>query len=230
MGSRKIVGHLSHTRGHYPRLRINSAPRSRVARAVGAAIVQIDHLHLCLFVDDHLHAGYSNPDQAADFSVDMNNRLIDGIAGVTMAVHLCRRTGAPAWGEADHTGGFDKIMPQLGRLSRAISPWSSRRRVPVTIPFSVGYRRRSKWAWGVSVASPVRLIRLTRSWDGLKRHYGISIRRGSCSIRTVDHALGSAADVSIDEVHRKLKNEAAARILRDKYTWYSAVHDQYPFP
>ena len=32
----------------------------------GAAIIQIDDPHLCLFVDDRVRAGYDRPDQAAD--------------------------------------------------------------------------------------------------------------------------------------------------------------------
>ena len=33
-----------------------------------------------------------------------------------LAVHLCRRAGARARGEADHRGGYDPILKQLGRL------------------------------------------------------------------------------------------------------------------
>ena len=45
----------------------------------------------------------------------MDNQLVDGIAGVKLAVHLCRRAGARARGEADHRGGYDPILRQLGR-------------------------------------------------------------------------------------------------------------------
>ena len=41
---------------------------------------------------------------------------MSGIKGVKLAVHLCRRAGARARGEADHRGGYDPILKQLGRL------------------------------------------------------------------------------------------------------------------
>src|SRR3954453_5103735 len=85
-------------------------------RDEGVSIVQVDDPHLCLFVDPEVRRQYDGPDRAADFSVDMDNQVVDGIAGVTMAVHLCRRAGARARGEAEHRGGYDPILKQLGRL------------------------------------------------------------------------------------------------------------------
>ena len=85
----------------YPSARISSAPACRsCARNCellvreGVAIVQIDDPHLCLFVDPDVRAKYDDPDRAADFAVDMMNEVVDGIAGVKLAVHLCRRAGA----------------------------------------------------------------------------------------------------------------------------------------
>ena len=53
---------------------------------------------------------YDDADRAADFAVDMDNQVVDGIEGVKLAVHLCRRAGARARGEADHRGGYDPIL------------------------------------------------------------------------------------------------------------------------
>src|SRR5215208_5194027 len=85
-------------------------------RDEGVSIVQVDDPHLCLFVDEHVRRQYDDPDRAADFAVDMDNQVVDGIEGVKLAVHLCRRAGARARGEADHRGGYDPILRQLGRL------------------------------------------------------------------------------------------------------------------
>src|SRR5436190_3947694 len=85
-------------------------------RDEGVSIIQIDDPHLCLFVDPEVRRQYDDADEAADFAVDMDNQLVDGIKGVAMAVHLCRRAGARARGEAEHRGGYDPILRQLGRL------------------------------------------------------------------------------------------------------------------
>ena len=65
-------------------------------RDEGVSIVQIDDPHLCLFVDPDVRRQYDDADKAADFAVDMDNQVVDGINGVKLAVHLCRRAGARA--------------------------------------------------------------------------------------------------------------------------------------
>src|SRR5215212_7595524 len=69
-------------------------------RDEGVSIVQIDDPHLCLFVDESVRATYYNADAAADFAVDMTNEVVDGFRDIKLAVHLCRRAGARARGEA----------------------------------------------------------------------------------------------------------------------------------
>ena len=51
-------------------------------RDEGVSIVQLDDPHLCLFVDDRVRAKYDNADRAADFAVDMDNQVFEGIEGV----------------------------------------------------------------------------------------------------------------------------------------------------
>ncbi|MDZ4689304.1 MAG: hypothetical protein SH850_29870, partial [Planctomycetaceae bacterium] len=65
-------------------------------RDQGVSIIQVDDPHLCLFVDPDVRAQYDDADRAADFAVDMDNQVVDGISGVKLAVHLCRRAGARA--------------------------------------------------------------------------------------------------------------------------------------
>src|SRR3954468_269031 len=85
-------------------------------RDAGATIVQIDDPHLCLFVDPEVRAKYDDADAAADFAVDMVNAVVEGFDDLKLAVHLCRRAGARARGEASHAGGYDPILSQLNRL------------------------------------------------------------------------------------------------------------------
>src|SRR5829696_8461982 len=85
-------------------------------RDAGATIVQIDDPHLCLFVDPDVRKRYDNADAAADFAVAMTNQVVEGFGDLKLAVHLCRRAGARARGEARHQGGYDPIIGQLNRL------------------------------------------------------------------------------------------------------------------
>src|SRR5262245_61132154 len=79
-------------------------------RDEGVSIVQVDDPHLCLFVDPQVRRQYDDADRAADFAADMDNQVVEGVTGVELAVHLCRRAGARARGEADHRGGYDPIL------------------------------------------------------------------------------------------------------------------------
>src|SRR4051812_34435350 len=187
-------------------------------RDAGVSIIQVDDPHLCLFVDPDVRRQYENADRAADFAVDMDNQVVDGIQGAELAVHLCRRAGARARGEAEHRGGYDPILKQLGRLKVA----------HITMEFT------TPGAGDMSV------------FQQLPQHVQIGLGCVSCQpgqidsaetiISRVEQALkflpphritlnpdcgfapGSAANVSLDEVYIKLKNEvAAAMILRDRY-------------
>jgi 5-methyltetrahydropteroyltriglutamate--homocysteine methyltransferase len=187
-------------------------------RDEGVSIIQVDDPHLCLFVDPEVRRQYDDPDRAADFAVDMDNQVVEGIEGVKLAVHLCRRAGARARGEADHRGGYDPILKQLGRLKVG----------HITMEFT------TPGAGDMSV------------FRQLPEHVEIGLGCVSCQpgqidspetiIQRVEMALvhvaperitlnpdcgfapGSAAEVSLDEVYTKLKHEvAAARRLREMH-------------
>lgn len=187
-------------------------------RDEGVAIVQIDDPHLCLFVDEKVRAGYDDADKAADFSVDMVNQLVSGIDGVKLAVHLCRRAGARARGDAAFRGGYEPILDQLNRLEVD----------HLTMEFT------APQAGDLSV--------LTELCDDIEIGLGcVSTEPGQIDsvesiVSRVERALehvaperitlnpdcgfapGSGATVSLDEVYAKLQNEVeAARRLREKY-------------
>jgi len=187
-------------------------------RDEGVSIIQVDDPHLCLFVDDQVRAGYRDPDQAADFSVDMNNQLMDGIEGVTMAVHLCRRAGARARGEAEHAGGFEKIMPQLRRLKAGhitlefTTPGAGEMSVLQQLPEDVQVGLGCVSCLPGQVDSVATIVgRVEAALEHLDP--GRITLNPDCGF-----APGSAAEVSIEEVFTKLQNEAeAARQLRETH-------------
>jgi 5-methyltetrahydropteroyltriglutamate--homocysteine methyltransferase len=190
----------------------------QLLRDEGVSIVQIDDPHLCLFVDPQVRAGYSDPDQAADFAVDMDNQVADAVSDVKLAVHLCRRAGARARGEADHRGGYDPILKQLGRLkvhhvtmeftTPGAGDMSVFRHLPENIEIGLGCV--SCQPGQIDSADTI-VERVEKALQYLKADR-ITLNP-DCGF-----APGSAADVSIDEVYIKLKNEVeAARRLREKY-------------
>jgi len=187
-------------------------------RNAGVAIIQIDDPHLCLLVDDEVRAGYDDPDAEDDFSVAMNNAIVEGIEGVRFAVHLCRRAGARVRGEACHTGGYEPIIPYLNQLKvhhltmEFTSPGAGDAEVFQALrpDFEIGL--------GCVGVHPGQV-------DGA----GVIVERVEAAMKYLaperivlnpdcGFAPGSAAKVDIDEVYEKLKQEVeAARRLREKY-------------
>src|SRR6516225_7496403 len=81
---------------------------------VGVDVIQLDEPHLCVLVDPAIRAQFADPEAEMGRAVDWINRIVEGIEGVTLAVHLCRRNwGRRGWGAA---GGYEAILPHLQRL------------------------------------------------------------------------------------------------------------------
>jgi 5-methyltetrahydropteroyltriglutamate--homocysteine methyltransferase len=187
-------------------------------RDEGVSIVQVDDPHLCLFVDQHVRSQYDDAERASDFAVDMDNQVVDGVKGVKLAVHLCRRAGARARGEADHQGGYDPILNQLSRLkvdhitmeftSPGAGDMSVFKRLPGNVEIGLGCV-----SCQPGQIDSVETI-VSRVETALKHVAPERITLNpDCGF-----APGSAAEVSLDEVYTKLKNEvSAAHRLRQKY-------------
>lgn len=188
-------------------------------REEGVSIIQVDDPHLCLFVDPKVRAGYEKPDQAADFAVDMDNQVVADFSDVSLAVHLCRRAGARARGEAQHQGSYDPIMAQLRRLDvghitmEFTTPGSGEMSVLRELPEHVDIGLGVVSTLPGEVDSPETIA--ARVEQALKHVAPERITLNpECGF-----APGSAAKVDIDEVYVKLKNEvAAAQLLRAKYS------------
>ncbi len=184
----------------------------------GVSIIQVDDPHLCLFVDPDVRAGYANPDQAADFAVDMDNQLVADFDDVRLAVHLCRRSGARVRGEAQFDGGYDPIMAQLRRL--AVGHITMEFTTPGSGEMSVLQELSEDVEIGLGCVSC--LPGEVDSVDTIVQRVEQALQYVAPQRITLNpecgFAPGSAAKVSIDEVYTKLKNEvAAAKLLREKY-------------
>jgi 5-methyltetrahydropteroyltriglutamate--homocysteine methyltransferase len=187
-------------------------------RRAGADIVQIDDPHLCLFVDPEVRERYSDADAAADFSVAMINEVVEGVGGVKLAVHLCRRAGGRARGEAMHEGGYDPILDQLNRLK--VHHLTMEFTAPGAGDMAVFKKLRDDLEIGLGcvsvtpgqIDSPQAIVARVRQALKFLPAERITLNP-DCGF-----APGSGAVVSIDEAYQKLCNEvAAARLLREEW-------------
>jgi 5-methyltetrahydropteroyltriglutamate--homocysteine methyltransferase len=187
-------------------------------RDEGVDVVQIDDPHLCLLVDQEVRAQYADADAEADFSVAMTNAVVEGIGGVRLAVHLCRRAGARVRGEASYTGGYGPIIPCLNRLKvhhltmEFTSPGAGEAVVFTELreDFEIGLGCVSVHPGEVDAPAAI-VGRVEKALQFLPRER--VVLNPDCGF-----APGSAAKVEIDEVYQKLKNQVeAARRLREKY-------------
>jgi len=184
----------------------------------GVTIVQIDDPHLCLFVDPEVRARHADPDREADFAVAKINELVEGIGGLKVAVHLCRRAGARVRGDARHSGGYEPILPQLNRLK--VHHLTMEFTAPGAGDVTVLSKLREDFEVGLGCVS---------SHPGEVDSVDVIVDRVSraCAVLAPDRitlnpdcgfAPGSWANVDIDEVYEKLKNQSeAARRLREKF-------------
>jgi 5-methyltetrahydropteroyltriglutamate--homocysteine methyltransferase len=83
-------------------------------REVGVDVIQLDEPHLGVLVDPEVRARFSDPEGEMRRAVGWINQIVEGVDGVTLAVHICRRNwGRRGWGAA---GGYEAILPHLRNL------------------------------------------------------------------------------------------------------------------
>jgi len=187
-------------------------------REAGATIVQVDDPHLCLFVDPLVRKQYDNADRAADFATDMVNAVVEGFTDLKLAVHLCRRAGARARGEARHGGGYDPILAQLNKLK--VNHLTMEFTAPEAGDLSVLRKLRPDYEVGLGCVStePGKIDSPDAIYARVKQALAHIEPHRITLNPDCGFAPGSAAKVSIDEVYQKLKNEVeAARRLRDEF-------------
>lgn len=189
-----------------------------LVRDAGADIAQIDDPHLCLFVDPDVRAKYADPEAAAAFAVTMVNEVVRGVTGIKLAVHLCRRAGGRARGEANHGGGYGPIIPHLNRLQvhhltmEFTAPQAGDMEVFRTLrpDFEIGLGCVDVTPGRIDAAETIAArVRQATKYLAPER---ITLNP-DCGF-----APGSGAVVNLDEAYRKLCHEAeAARILRAEF-------------
>ncbi|NKB68765.1 MAG: hypothetical protein GKR89_17000 [Candidatus Latescibacteria bacterium] len=191
---------------------------AELLRDEGVHVIQIDDPHLCLLVDPQVRSSYADPDAEADFSVAMINEMVQGIDGVRLAVHLCRRAGARVRGEAHHAGGYDPILGALNRL--AVHHLTLEFTEPGADDARILQQLRPDLEIGLGCVNvtPGRIDTpeiIVERVEGALEHVAPQrlVLNPDCGF-----APGSAARVDMDEVYSKLKNlREAAHRLRARY-------------
>jgi 5-methyltetrahydropteroyltriglutamate--homocysteine methyltransferase len=189
-----------------------------LVRDAGADIAQIDDPHLCLFVDPEVRKHYADPDAAAAFAVDMVNEVVDGITGIKLAVHLCRRAGGRARGEACHCGGYGPIIKDLNRLK--VHHLTMEFTAPQAGDMAVFRELRDDFEIGLGCVdvTPGQIDSAETIAGRVRKALEFLAPERITLNPDCGFAPGSGAVVSIDEAYRKLCNEAeAARMLREQY-------------
>ena len=185
-------------------------------RDEGVAVAQLDDPHLCLFVDPKVRAQYDDPLAEMAHCVDLINRVVDGVDGVRLAVHLCRRNkGRAGWvGE----GGYGPILPALSDLQVDILMLEFA--IPAAGDFAVLRDLPERFDIGLGcvdcrsshIDTPDEIA------DRVRRAVQYAAPERILLHPDCGFAPGSAADIPLDEAYLKLRNEAlAAEMLREEF-------------
>ena len=185
-------------------------------RDEGVEVAQIDDPHLCLFVDPKVRAAYDDPPAEMAFCVDLINQVVEGVEGVRLAVHLCRRNkGRAGWvGE----GGYGPILPALSDLQVDILMLEFA--IPAAGDFAVLRELPERFNIGLGC------VDCRSSHIDTPDEIADRVRRAVQYVapeRIILHpdcgfAPGSAVDIPLDEAYMKLRNEAlAAEMLRGEF-------------
>jgi 5-methyltetrahydropteroyltriglutamate--homocysteine methyltransferase len=189
-----------------------------LARDAGADVAQIDDPHLCLFVDPEVRGRYPDPDAAADFAVGMINEMVEGVTGVKLAVHLCRRAGARARGEHVHAGSYGPIIGHLNRLR--VHHLTMEFTAPQAGDMAVFRELREDFEIGLGCVdvTPGQVDSAAIIMDRVRQALKFLTPERVVLNPDCGFAPGSGAAVSLDEAYRKLCQETeAARRLREAF-------------
>ncbi|MCH7997369.1 MAG: hypothetical protein IIB11_06300, partial [Chloroflexi bacterium] len=185
-------------------------------RDEGVAVAQFDDPELCLFVDPQVRSSYADPEGEIFYCVDMLNRMVEGVDGIRVALHLCRRNkGRSGWsGE----GGYGPIMPALQRLNLDMvmlefaMPAAGDKAILGELPRHMDIGLGCVDCRSAHIDTPGEIVaRVKEALEYVAPER--LVLHPDCGF-----APGSAADIPLDEAYLKLCNEAAAaRLLRDEY-------------
>ena len=185
-------------------------------RDLGVTVVQVDEPHLCVLVDPEYRGNFENPQYEMDLAAAKINEVVDGIDGLQLALHLCRRNwGRKGWGAE---GGYEPIIETMKKIR--VDQYVMEFSIPVAGDVAILKQLPDDKLIGLGcVECRFEEIDTTdqivsRVEEALKY-----VDAGRLSLNPdCGFAPGLALEMPLDEPYLKLRNEAeASRILRDKY-------------
>jgi 5-methyltetrahydropteroyltriglutamate--homocysteine methyltransferase len=186
-------------------------------REVGVDVIQLDEPHLCVLVDPEVRAKFADPEAEMTRAVDWINRIVEGVEGVTLAVHLCRRNwGRRGWGAS---GGYEAILPHLKRLKVA------QLLMEFSIPVAGDVAVLRELPESVQVGLGCVDVRFPEIEPAEKIAERVEKALGHVAPRRISmnpdcgFAPGKDHEIPLEEAYLKLKNLAqAARLLRERHS------------
>jgi 5-methyltetrahydropteroyltriglutamate--homocysteine methyltransferase len=185
-------------------------------RDTGVSVVQIDEPHLCVLVDPKIRSTFDDPQYEMDLAAAKINEVIEGVEGIRLALHLCRRNwGRQGWGAE---GGYGPIVETMKKIK--VDQYVMEFSIPAAGDIAILKEMPEDSLIGLGsvecrfehVDTPEEIT--ARVEEALKY---VEPERLSLN-PDCGFSPGRAAYASLDEAYAKLKNEAeAARRLREKY-------------
>ena len=185
-------------------------------RDTGVSIVQIDEPHLCVLVDPQIRSTFDDAQYEMDLAAAKINEVVEGIQGIRLALHLCRRNwGRRGWGAE---GGYEPIIETMKKIN--VDQYVMEFSIPAAGDVAILKELPDDKLIGLgcvdcrfeTIDTPDQIV--ARVEEAIKH---VEPERISLN-PDCGFAPGLKVNIPLDEAYLKLKNEAeAARRLRDKY-------------
>jgi 5-methyltetrahydropteroyltriglutamate--homocysteine methyltransferase len=185
-------------------------------RDAGIDVAQIDEPHLSGFCDPKARQEFDDPDTDLDFLVDCLNQVVQGIEGITVALHICHfNRGRLGW---VNEGGYEPIIPALRKLD--VDQYTLEFSIPASgdvdvlkgLPEDRGVALGCVDCRSANIDTPEEIAgRVERALQYIPKER--ILLAPDCGF-----APGIRGSIPLDESYVKLKNEVkAAEILRERY-------------
>ncbi len=182
----------------------------------GVTVIQIDDPHLCVLVDPKIRSQFKNPKYEMGLAADNINAILDGVNGVTLALHLCRRNwGRSGWG-AD--GSYNPIIDVMKRIN--VDQYVLEFSIPSAGDFEILKKLPEDSLIGLGcvgcrfehIDTPEEIVSRVEKAISYVDPNRISLNP-DCGF-----SPGKIPYAPLEEAYQKLKNEVkASNILREKY-------------
>ena len=182
----------------------------------GVSVAQIDEPHLCVLVDPDVRSTFDDPDYEMSLAAAKINEVIEGVDGVQIALHVCRRNwGRKGWGAK---GGYEPILETMKRI--AVDQYVIEFAIPDAGDVAVLKELPEDALIGLGsvecrlehIDTPDEIVARVEEAMRYVAPERLSLNP-DCGF-----SPGRASEIPLEEAYLKLRNEGeAARMLRDKY-------------